>query len=493
MELDRYRELIPDWNAFLECVRYPEPPGVRFRSRKIPAASAQRRLEELGFELSPVPGLPDFFQVKAGPYSLSKTLEHWLGWFYIQESVMGLPALALDPKPGDRVLDLCAAPGGKTAHIADLMCGRGIVVAVEPARDRIKKLVGNIYRLGLAETLAVAADGRFFPQGVAFDRVLVDAPCSAQGTLRRKGGRLPSRPAEFAAYIAGVQEALLRRAAQLVRPGGTIVYATCTFDPQENEAVVSKVLEDLPLEVEPIDLPIPHEPGVTEFEGNRFDPRLTRAWRVYPHHLDSGGLFMVRLRRLEDGDRECDGWTASQNAELCSWSARAREALRRRFGISEAALAGIRWRPTAKTLWAHTCEALPLEAWSSHSGWQLVSLGLPAFRATGRERPTNVFLRFLGPAVEASKIDLGREQLASLLEGGSVITDLPEGDIAVALDGWVVGRGRVSEGCLRSELDKKSAAELKAILRLLLDRGLALEGRGTEDQHGLQQRRSRPS
>lgn len=492
MELDRYRDLIPDWTAFLECVRSPEPPCVRFRSRKIAVASAQRSLEELGFELHPVPGLSDFFHVKAGPYSLSKTLGHWLGWFYIQESVMGLPALALDPKPGDRVLDLCAAPGGKTAHIADLMGGKGTVVAVEPARDRIKKLVGNIYRLGLPETLAVAADGRFFPQGVTFDRVLVDAPCSAQGTLRKKGGRLPSRPAEFAAYITAVQEALLRRAAQSVRPGGTIVYATCTFDPQENEAVVSKVLEELPLEVEPIDLPVPHEPGVTEFDGNRFDPRLALAWRVYPHHLDSGGLFMVRLRRLEDGDRECVGWSASQNEELCSWRARATEALRRRFGISEGALPGLRWWPTGKTLWAHTCEALPLDGWSSSSGWQLVSLGLPAFRATGRERPTNVFLRFLGPVVQASKVDLDREELAALLEGGSTISDLPDGEVAVALEGWVVGRGRVTKGRLRPELEKKSAAELKAILSLLLGRGLPPDGGGTEGQDAWEELRSRP-
>lgn len=432
-------------------------------------ALARQRLEELGFELSPVPGLPDFFRVERGPYSPSKTLEHWLGWFYIQESVMGLPPLALDPKPGERVLDLCAAPGGKTSHLADLMCGGGTVVAVEPSRDRLKKLVGNLYRLGLAEVLVVAADGRTFPRGATFDRVMVDVPCSAQGTLRRKGGKLPTRPPEFAAYITRVQEALLRRAAELVRPGGTIVYATCTFDPEENEAVVSRVLQDLPLEVESIDLPLPHEPGVTEFGNQKFDPRLRRAWRVYPHHLDSGGLFMVRLKRIGESDGPCSGWELCETEHSSSWPAEAAEALRRRFGVGEDWLAGLRWWRTGKTLWAHRCRALPLDAWSESSGWQFVSLGLPAFRATGLRRPTNVFLRFLGPHVKAARADLTRAELASLLSGGSLTTDLSHGDAALALDGWVVGRGRATAGGLRAELDRKSAAELKAILSLLSD------------------------
>ncbi len=466
MDLERYRDLIPDWNAFLECVRSSEAPCLRLRSRKVSPASVKGRLEQLGFALSPVPGLPDFYRVESGPYSPSKTLEHWLGWFYIQESVTGLAALALSPQPGDRVLDLCAAPGGKTAHIADLMCGKGTVVAVEPVRDRLKKLVGNLYRLGLPEVLAVAADGRRFPEGATFDRVLVDAPCSAQGTLRKKRGKPFSRPPNFATYIAGVQEALLRRAAQLVRPGGTIVYATCTFDPQENEAVVSRVLEDLPLEVEPIDLPVPHDPGVSEFEASRFDPRLKRAWRVYPHHLDSGGLFLVRLRRVEGGEQVCTGWQAFPDAEVSSWRARATKALQRRFGVSQEALAALRWWPAGKTLWAHTCEELFSEFPGQNPGWQLVSLGLPGFRASGRERPTNVLLRFLGPAVRAARADLDSARLWTLLEGGSVDTDLTAGDAAVALDGWVIGRGRVSSGRLRSELDKKSAAELRAILSL---------------------------
>jgi NOL1/NOP2/sun family putative RNA methylase len=467
MDLERYRDLIPDWEAFLECVRSKEPTSLRLRSRKAPLSLTKQRLEALGFELRPVPGLAEFFTVERGPYSPSKTLEHWLGWLYIQESVMGLPALALDPKPGDRVLDLCAAPGGKTAHLADLMRGSGTIVAAEPSRDRLKKLVGNLYRLGLAEVLTVAADGRTFPLGATFDRVMVDAPCSAQGTLRRKGGEPPRRPPEFAAYIAGVQEALLRRAAELVRPGGTILYATCTFDPEENEAVVSRVLQDFPLEVEPIDLPLPHEPGVTEFGNLKFDPRLKRAWRVYPHHLDSGGLFMVRLRRTGGGDQSCAGWRASEEEEFCAWCTRAAEALKERFGVSEDLVAALKWWPTRKTLWAHSCGALPLDAWRGSPGWQFVSLGLPAFRVTGAERPTNVFLRFLGPAVGKRKADLSPDRLMALLRGESLDTDLSDGDAALALDEWVVGRGRVAGGRLRAELDKKSAGELRAILSLL--------------------------
>jgi NOL1/NOP2/sun family putative RNA methylase len=467
MDLERYRDLIPDWQAFLECIGSEEPSCLRLRNRKAPGDLVKQHLEELGFEFSPVVGLPDFLKLERGPYSLSKTLAHWLGWFYIQESVMGLPALALDPQPGDRVLDLCAAPGGKTSHLADLMGGSGTIVAVEPSRDRLKKLVGNLYRLGLPEVLAVAADGRTFPGGATFDRVMVDAPCSAQGTLRRKGGKLPLRPPEFVAYISGVQEALLRRAAAMVRPGGTIVYATCTFDPSENEAVVSRVLEDLPLDVEPIDLPLPHEPGVTKFENLKFDPRLERAWRVYPYHLDSGGLFMVRLRRTGERLQSCSGWRPTDSEEPRSWSRLAAEALTKRFGVAENLLRTFRWWSRGKTLWAHRCDALPLDSWRRDFGWQLVSLGLPAFRVTGIQRPTNVFLRFLGPAVQAARADLDRDQLLALLRGEGLDTRLSDGDTALALNGWVVGRGRASGGRLEPQLDKKSAAELRTILSLL--------------------------
>lgn len=463
MNLERYRDLIPDWESFLCAARAPEPVCLRIRKGRAPSELVVPRLEALGFQLEPLTGLPDFFRVKTGPFSLSKTVEHWLGWFYIQECVMGLPGLALAPQPGERILDLCAAPGGKTSHLADLMNERGTVVAVEPSPERLRKLVANLYRLGHTAVLAIRADGRAFPPGASFDRVLVDAPCSAEGTLRKKG-ELPERPAKFVRHITRLQEALLRRAAALVRPGGVVLYATCTFDPAENEAVVNRVLRDLPLEVEPIDLPFPHAPGVTEFGGERFDPRLHRAWRVYPHHLDSGGLFMVRLRRTDHPPQPCSGWTPAESPDLPQWCTAAIEELKGNFEVPSDLVAALRWRTSGKTLWAHTCDALALDSWSQSRSWQFVSLGLPAFRRTGRKRPTNIFLRWLGAGVRSKGAALSRVELLLLLEGANLHTDLPDGEVALTLENLVVGRGKVRGGKLVAELGKEATAELHAIL-----------------------------
>ncbi|NIP56747.1 MAG: RNA methyltransferase, partial [Gemmatimonadetes bacterium] len=140
------------------------------------------------------------------------------------------------------------------------------------------------------------------PEGALFDRVLVDAPCTGEGTLRRRGGRPPEPSDSFVAHLGRVQRALLEKAVRLTRPGGTVLYVTCTFAPEENEAVVSDILRSHPVELEPLELPVPHARGLARFGDARFDPRLEGAARIYPHHLDSGGLFLAKLRKLDEGD-----------------------------------------------------------------------------------------------------------------------------------------------------------------------------------------------
>ena len=279
----------------------------RVRVGRIQEDTLLARLREQGFRLRPLDGMPGFHQVESEPYPVSMTFEHWNGLIYVQQASTGVAAPALGPKPGERVLDLCSAPGGKTAHAAELMEDGGCLVASEISESRIRGLLGNMYRLGHTNVLAVAGDGREFPGGASFDRVLVDAPCTGEGTLRRRGGRPPRQSRSFLGYVTSAQHSLLTRAIQLTRPGGVVLYVTCTFAPEENEAVVSRILSEQPVELEPLDLPVPHAPGLTSFEGERFDPRLERAARVYPHHLDSGGLFLAKLRRTGGSEGALSG------------------------------------------------------------------------------------------------------------------------------------------------------------------------------------------
>lgn len=499
--LDRYRALIPDWDRFRRAAAAPEPETFRVRAGRIEPGELARRLEARGFRLERLAAPPGFFRVLDGPHPISQTLEHWLGLVYVQQAVTGLAAYALTPEPGDRILDMCAAPGGKTLHLADLTGDGARLVAADRNEKRLRALLGNLYRLGHAGVLVVAADGRRFPGGARFDRVLVDAPCSAEGNLRRYGGEPPEQSASFLAYATRLQEALLRRAVGLTSAGGTVLYVTCTFNPDENEAVVDRVLRELPLALEPIDLgpeagdETPHAPGLTAFEGRRFHPDLALAWRLYPYHLDSGGLFMARLRVLEaagrtdgggvgtgrpspagaggDGD---EGWRpvppvapgdGPDPEEARARAAAARALLHEEFGVPPGALDSLGWLVRKDSLWAHRLSAWPLEAWTPGNDWRFVSLGIRAFKADRRfgERPTNEGLRLLGPHLEERVVDLDPGDCLRLLTGDHpTAADAPGGLVALRVDGRVVGRGVVGRGRLRHEIPKARAARLRTVL-----------------------------
>ena len=263
VDLYRYKSVISDWDAFRKSAANPEPTVFRVCRRRINPQELADRLTEQGFRLRKKSGLPGFYEVEEGPRPISLTLEHWLGLFYVQQASTGIAASVLDPQPGERVLDLCAAPGGKTTHVADLMQDQGGLVAAELSENRIRGLLGNLYRLGISNVLVASGDGREAPEAALFDRVLVDAPCSGEGTLRRRSGRAPRQSSSFLGYVTKVQRRLLEKAIRVTRPGGTILYVTCTFAPEENEAVINDILRGQPVEIDPISLQIPFAHGLT--------------------------------------------------------------------------------------------------------------------------------------------------------------------------------------------------------------------------------------
>ena len=511
MPLKRYRAIIPDWDLFQATIASRDPTTFRVRTGRTSLDEVVERLRAQGFVLEPVEGLPDFMRVLDGPHSVADTVENWLGMFYIQQASTGVVAPILDPRPGERLLDMCAAPGGKTTHAADLMEDSGCIVAVDRNEDRIRALLGNLYRTAHPNVLVVAGDGRALPDGALFDRVLVDAPCSAEGTLRRKGGRVRVQPKKFRRSVPKRQEGLLRRAIALTRPGGTVLYSTCTFAPEENEAVVSRVLEDAPVVLEPISMEAPHAPGLTSFEGQQYHPSLEGACRIYPHHLDSGGLFVAKLRRL-DGEASRGGpsgkagagtgggpshWAASGGAapydglasaaELPGWSSvptafpdgrtdsghalrmidEGKARLQEFFDVDESAFEGLQWMVRGDDLWVHRCDGWPLGVWGESDRWRVVSVGLRAMVPDykGRPRPTNDLLRLLEGALAQSLVSLSRGEWKSLLEGSEVdVPGVQSGFVPLGLDDHVAGRGLVRGEHVKHEIPKVQAKWLAKIL-----------------------------
>jgi len=294
--VERYREIIPEWEAFWEAILRPLPTVIRTNTLRIDPADLRRRLERKGFDLRSLPWDETCFEIR-GEIPAGNALEHWLGYYYIQEATQLLPVKALAPKPGEHVLDLCAAPGGKTTQIAQYMEDYGLLVANDSSAKRIQALLANVYRLGIKCVVVTECPGEKFPGEGEFDRVLVDAPCSGEGVARRFPHLRKGAPLSAVLRLSALQKKLLARALELVKPGGIVVYSTCTLAPEENEGVVKYVLDRGLAELIPWEPPVPHAPGLIRFLGIEYGPEMQKTVRIYPHHFDSEGGFIAVLRR----------------------------------------------------------------------------------------------------------------------------------------------------------------------------------------------------
>ena len=296
--LERYEPLVDDPAAFRAACERPLPHAVRVNSIKTTVDRATAALDEAGVGWTARDGLPRLLELDTE--APGRTWPYYLGWLHGQEVVSALPAVALDPRPGERVWDACAAPGSKAGQLAALMGDAGRLVANDASLGRLAALRSNLDRLGVTNAAVTNQDGRVFSLrpfgGEPFDRALVDAPCSGEGTVRKQPGVLDDWDEGYLEDVAAVQAGLLRRAVQATREGGTVVYATCTFAPEENEAVLDRVLGEAACTVEPLDCPLEAAPGVTAWRGATFDDSVRHARRVWPHLNDTGGFFLARLR-----------------------------------------------------------------------------------------------------------------------------------------------------------------------------------------------------
>ncbi|WP_299269881.1 RsmB/NOP family class I SAM-dependent RNA methyltransferase [Halorientalis sp.] len=294
--LERYEPLIDDFDTFLSACERPLPSVVRVNTIKTDPDTARAALEADGIDVEPCAWHPGLYRLDTQP---GANWPYYHGWLHGQEEVSVVPAAVLDPDPDDRVWDACAAPGSKTTQLSALMDDRGLLVATDNNLGRISALRSNAERLGVTNVAITREDARNHSlkpwELKQYDAALVDVPCSCEGTIRKNPDTLDEWSLEHVKGIAGSQKGILRRAVQTVREGGSVVYSTCTFAPEENEAVLDHVLAEEPCRLAEFELPLDYVPGVTEFEGKTFDESVRKAKRIYPHHNDTGGFFCAKL------------------------------------------------------------------------------------------------------------------------------------------------------------------------------------------------------
>jgi len=310
---ERLLEFVP-----AECLEEGEPNAaplsLRLNPLRAPPLETRSELENAGIPLRDEPALPLAFTTTASLRAVQACAAWREGRVHVQSLSSIAAALCLDPRPGHSVLDLCAAPGSKTSHIAALMQNSGTLVAVDSSRTRTFRLQELLRLLG-ARAHCITAHGERWAHGQreAFDRVLVDAPCSAEGRIlagdaAAAAGWSPGKVRR----LASLQKSLLHAAIETLKPGGLLLYSTCTFSPEENELVVERALDRAAgtIALEPLPIAVPHaRPALTELRGRRLPACLQLARRVLP----PGEGFFLALLRKTDSSRSQSGIARSIN------------------------------------------------------------------------------------------------------------------------------------------------------------------------------------
>ncbi len=240
-----YRRWVNRWGperteAWMRYYHTPPPLYLRTNTLAITRENLLAYLENRGIHAEALPWPPETLKLSRHPWEIPDLPP---SWYYVQDRATQGLAHLLAPEPGELVVDLAAAPGGKSTHLAALMQNHGFIVAVDLHFGRIRSLQEVTHRLGASIVQPVVADGRVFALQKPAHRVLLDAPCTGLGTLRRKPEILLRLRPERIPALAHLQQELLAQAARLVQPGGKLVYATCTTEPEENEAQVHQFLK----------------------------------------------------------------------------------------------------------------------------------------------------------------------------------------------------------------------------------------------------------
>lgn len=429
---EKMRRLLgAEYEEFLTAYDRPRNTGLRLNPLKANGLS-------LPFAAEAIPWEKNGYYLQAGarpglhPY-------HDAGAYYLQEPSAMAPAVLLAPQPGQRVLDLCAAPGGKTTQLAAMLQGQGLLVCNEINPKRAKILSSNIERLGVENALVLnehpARLAERFP--AYFDRILVDAPCSGEGMFRKEEAAVTDWSQETVEMCATRQKEILRSAARMLRPGGRLVYSTCTFSPEENEGVISEFLhEHTDFYVEKTDTPW--------FDGGRVDwihrpaTGIENTLRLWPHRLRGEGHFAAVLRKAEgEGENRIScAATKGLPSEIMEFFKENR--IDKEGGV---------------LFFGETCYLVPKEL-PELRGLKVLRAGLELGEVRkGRFVPAHALALWLKDFPQKADYSPDSSEIAAYLKGQTLF-GAQKGWTLITVDGLSLGWAKGSEGVLKNHYPK---------------------------------------
>jgi NOL1/NOP2/sun family putative RNA methylase len=410
-------------------------------------------------EFQPLPWTANGFALKDSQEP-GKHPYHAAGLYYLQEPSAMVPGTVLDPQPGEKVLDLCAAPGGKTTQIQSRMGDRGILIANDPNPKRVQALSRNLERWGTRNTAVICETPRRIYEhlGDYFDRVLVDAPCSGEGTFRSDPSEIKKWSPEFSKRCCRIQDEILWFAAKMVRPGGVLVYSTCTFNQDENEGSIARFLEkNSDFSIDPIE----GTPGFSKGIELDYAPSIdfSGTVRIWPHKTQGEGHYIACLRKSTSAQSTSSKVGPSHSIinpdHLDIYAKFYNNALNLTPSTIDIKPSSMRLSSYGNRLYWIPSDMPPLEGLNvQHWGWWLGTIQAEKFIPS----PALASVLTLEDAQIVLEFPLEDPGLSSYLRGspyaGTKTNKLPDGWALVTCAGYSLGWGKINRGRVKSYLPR---------------------------------------
>ncbi len=469
----RYQALLPEaeYSTLAACAVTTASPALRVNTLKCEVAALDQQLtSKYGWQFEPIPFCPSGLRPGVESPKLSGTIEHRLGWYYIQDAASMLPPELFDftGEPRTLILDMAASPGGKTTHLASLTADHGLIIANDASRSRLQSLRVVLQNWGALNQAITSYPGEqmgFQFPGV-FDAVLLDAPCSMEGLRASASHANRSISEGEREQLAQRQARLLEGALRAVKVGGQVVYSTCSLAPEEDEAVLDDVLTHLPgcFEILPIPISLTRAAsGLTMFGERHYATQVQYAARLWPHNYDTAGFFAALLRKITPLPGESRTLASNRripSQALVPVSARQAKVIHTAlvdsfeldlFSVMQEYQCALYQRGAETWLIPERLGELPDMAWSSAG----MMLGKPL---PGGWLPSHEFAARFECLTQHGKVSLPAEFLPAWLEGrdahGFTPANISSGAIVLVYDenGRYIGRGKALNGRLRNLL-----------------------------------------